>query len=336
MTDKYEKHIKVAVHIPAWNDYQLAINQALTLRQQEKSWNESTSNLFQIDVLIQISIHTAIIPTENRNQISDLADSVLEIQGHLDADTNIALGSIFAKQTIPDYFWILSTNDCVHPDLLKNLIHTIIQHPEASLIAADDLNLTRELVITDIMTNLDIGIPFGLISACIYKYEYFSEFLFLWPRFSFTGWGQLALLQFSVNEQEIMNLVTIPTRCFYERSLLEQQNQIESIYMSRVNYFHSFFGFPILVVAVYGTDTVKIRKVLRKWLFKNWYLINFYILKPQQKYTDRWLISMAKKSVSSTGILNHIIFTFAYLIPCVTFYKKYVILKNRISNYNNE
>lgn len=297
------------VYIPCHSDINLAIAQARSLRKQ------NIDRLFKL--FIEISVNNFKLDSDTQKDAYSVVDSLITHDELFLYDANIALGFYRSALVGPDYFWILSANDDVSHDSLRNLNDLIVLNPDVDLFTTNSLNEIKSFQMTDILNANYFGLCTGLISANIFKYEKFKNDLNASLFTCWTGWQHLAVIQSAINRYSFLNVLTFPSQNFYSQ-------KEETIEKNILKYSHGLYGMVALIfLSSKPTDR---KRFIRRYLLLNFYKLyrkekNFISMKPIVDEDDylMWNRDIAIALIKSSSLLNNFIFIFFSRIDFVKF-----------------
>jgi hypothetical protein len=236
----------------------------------------STGTDFGIDIEIQISINGV----EKIEGVAGIPyTSIIHTRSVIGADANICGGFLSALRSEPDYLWILSANEILASDTLKNLDRLIENHPECELFVANSDSRQGVLELDNVFLDVPSKLGLGLISGVVYQFNatknsYPQAVLFNW-----LGWGQLAVIQNYLSSTSKPLVREFPDSQIYAKPFtytpLPNQAKSEREIVRNL-YTHSFFGLPVLAFCLLGDDKKKLRRFQLRWIALNWYKINLF------------------------------------------------------------
>lgn len=273
------------VYIPCHTDFEMAILQASTLRNQFMSLDKKQKRYIERLIVI-ISVNGVELKEEQRLSIESVSDELIYSEIEIGADLNIAQGFARAIQRPSEFFWILSTNDKIGPNALSEVVNIFLDNPDCDLIGADENKFSRHIQISNILVNPIDGIHFGLISAVIYRTKNLINNFPTALKLNWTGWGQLGVIQTSCFTNETLSVVSIPKNVLFTEMASDRSDSEEDLKRNGLYYSHSFFGMPILIAALFARDRKAKRKFLRSWLFSNWFKVGFFSTMPNGSISD--------------------------------------------------
>ncbi len=262
---------KLLVYIPCHKDYEMAFVNARKIINQVL---ELESENLEVQILVSIN------GVEKFRDPGDLPFvNISHIQTVLGADANIAKGFVSALEICPDYLWILSANEKLVEDAMKNISDTITKYPKADLIVANAAGRNKRLEIDNVFLDLPPLLALGLISGVIYKFETTKDSYLQSTLFSWTGWGQLAVIQNFLSTNSTRYCHEIPDSFLYEKPYTFTPHavggQLEREIVKNL-YGHSFFGLPVLAFCLWQSELSLLRRFQTEWLKTNWFKLSFF------------------------------------------------------------
>lgn len=303
------------VYIPCHTDFEMAIFQASTLRNQFMSLNYKQKRYIE-ELIVIISVNGVELSEEQRLSIKSVSDELIYSVIEIGADLNIAQGFARAIQRPSEFFWILSTNDKIGPNALSEVVNIFLDNPNCDLIGADEKKFSRHIQISNILVNPIDGIHFGLISAVIYRTKNLIGNFPTALKLNWTGWGQLGVIQTSCFTNETLSVVSIPKNVLFSEMASDRSDSEKDFNRNAMYYSHSFFGMPILIAALFARDRKAKRKFLRSWLFSNWFKVGFFSTKPNDLVSNNlindpyWRQTIAEDLIRVSGFRSR----FAYFL----------------------
>ncbi len=259
------------IYIPCHKDYEMAFENARKLYLQQAS-----------PVLrgLEIKVFISINGVKNFTGPNDLPFlQISHIQEVLGADGNIAKGFVTGLEQNPDYLWILSANEELTEHAVDNLEEMILQNPEADLFIANAANRKGSINLHNVFCGLPPQLALGLISGVIYNFHSTKGSFLQSTLFSWTGWGQLAVIQDFLASNRDLVVIEFPDSDIYgipyTYSPDAKIDVSERTIVSNL-YSHSFFGLPVLAYCLLQTDTKLLKQFQKEWLLHNWFKINLF------------------------------------------------------------
>ena len=302
------------VYIPCHDDFEMARQQAISLRSQFLSLSKIyMSQIKKLSIII--SVNGVELSSQQQGWLASACDELMYMPVNIGADSNIALGFFKALQSHPEFFWLLSANDRVADSALEKVLQIFYSNPNCDLIIADNQTDSREFQVSNVLFNPLAGIHFGLISAVIYRSKNTIANFPSALKLNWTGWGQLAVIQTSCFTNGQLNIVSAPGSSLYSRPEDGDIHRNEMFEHNARYYSHSFFGMPILISALYANDDTLRRKYVRSWVFSNWYRVHSFSSHKsnvsQTRIIDEayWRQIIAQDIVRGNGLISWILYS---------------------------
>lgn len=263
--------VRLLVYIPCHKDYEMAFKNARKLSDQILGLQDAK---IELQTIISVN-NVGKIPS----QLSVPFTQVSHMQTYLGGDANITKGFVTALEVQPDYFWILSANEDLKEFAISNLSAVIHDNPNADLVVTNAAGRLGTLEINNVFLDQPSDLALGLISGVIYKFSSTKNSFVQATLFSWTGWGQLSVIQNFLSTASSRNLIEIPDSLLYEKpytfsadpTLSEDERELV-----RHLYSHSFFGLPVLASCLWKNDPKSLRRFQSQWIKFNWYKINSF------------------------------------------------------------
>ena len=278
------------VYIPCHVDYERAKENALKIRNQFADIQYSSlGQAFELRIVI--SVNGTELSREEFTGLTTSSDELIYFSEPVGADININQGFLQALKTEPDYFWILSANELLVKGSLRFLLEQILANNESDLYVTNSKNRRANYQTSNIFLDIPDGSGYGLISSVIYNYKTTHQSYSAGPRFAWTGWGQLAVLQTACNTLGNINVTEFPYELVYEKPFTDVGNNPKETEFEFVRgaYAHSFFGMVILIFAIFARDKRMRDRILLDWLRKNWFRISYFNLGVRKTFDSRFL-----------------------------------------------
>jgi hypothetical protein len=256
---------KLVIYIPAYFDYESAVAQSRLIQKERPESN--------LQIHVVISVNAVSLSATAVQDLIDSCDEFVYFSENLGGDTNINLGFLKALSLESDFLWILSANDLLLPGAIKMLTEYLENFSEdLAIIFRKHKNQTGSIDNAFLGEGADL--PIGLISAVVYRVSNFKDSFANALKFSWTGWGQLSVIQNSLFERGKLSYKILNQDEIYDRKVrISESNERMK---NQSNYRHSFFGYPLVIALLFGND-VKLRDtIIRGWLRNNWYKIGFF------------------------------------------------------------
>jgi len=296
-------------------DYERARENALKIRNQFIGIQDSKiGETFELRIVISVN-GIELSPTAI-SRLVESSDELIYFSEPIGGDTNINQGYIYALKVNPDYFWILSANELLVEGSIKYLLEVIQANDKSDLYVSNSKNRTTSYQTSNVFIDIPSGSGYGLISSVIYNYRSTHQSFSAGPRFAWTGWGQLAVLQNACNTLGTINVTEFPYELIYEKPFTDVgSNSTESEYeFVREAYAHSFFGMVALIFAIFARDKKMRDRVLLDWLRKNWFKIHYFDLGATRKinanypqFDPIWIRRFSIIILLSSGILSFLL-----------------------------
>ncbi|CAN2170272.1 hypothetical protein MCEMRH37_00030 [Candidatus Nanopelagicaceae bacterium] len=297
------------VYIPCHSDYQRALETALKIRSQYTQIQDtSVKNAFEFK--INISVNGVNIPTEHYNELEKSTDFLNYFSDPLGGDTNINQGFLKALEIQPDYFWILSANEFLVDGSINFILNSIMNNYDSDLYVTNSMNRSQTYSTSNVFIDIPPGSGYGLISSVIYNFEKTRGSFSAGPKFAWTGWGQLAVLQTACNILGSLKVTEYPDVHVYHEPFTDVRSNSGKTEFEFVRsaYAHSYFGMPILIFALFGRNRTIRNRVLFAWLEQNWFKMRYFKkgaqgdpdpLSPQ--FDSKWIQKLASRVLLTAG-----------------------------------
>lgn len=292
------------IYIPCYTDYQLAISQA----QKIQSLKKYIAPEMYLDVRVMISSNGVPFSADIKSEIENVCDYLNVIPFGISGDINITQGFFNAIKLEADYFWILSSNDCIADNFIQTIYNGLIKRRNIDLLVActsKQIGLRR---VTSVFEPENRDIPFGLISSVVYRTKNMSRNYDTAVQLNWTGWGQLATIEASCISLGGLNAFLVEESGLYIRSIRSVENKEEEDKRVRNGYAHSFFGMPIVISILQSANPEKRKKYLNGWIRSNWYLVNYFLGTDFKLWNSHiasnqiWLREIAFKAVGGASL----------------------------------
>lgn len=309
------------IYLPCYLDYELSLRQAKKIREiiQESELNSNFS------IKTMISINGIDLSYEQIKEVESLTDFQVIFPFGISGDINITQGFMHAIRLKADYLWILSSNDAVASSFVEAIQENLVERPEVDLLVgcnSNNLGIRRVSSVFDLENR---EIPFGLISAVIYRIARTSNNFDSAVQLNWTGWGQLATIEASCISRNGLTVSLIEEKSLYSRSIRGLDDPKKESERIRNGYAHSFFGMPIVINSLLSGDPKRQNRLLNEWVRSNWYLVN-YFLKTDFKLwnahlasNQSWLRTYAIAAIRNASPAYRILFTTSMKINLARF-----------------
>jgi hypothetical protein len=277
------------VYLPCYVDYEMALAQAIRIRELEKSKFIDMN----LKVEIVISCNGADLSLEDISKIRENSDYTNIFPFGISGDINITQGFMHAITLNADYLWILSSNDEISDHFLETIQVGLIQQRDANILVGCTSENYGIREINSVFDPANRDIPFGLISSVIYRTKAMANNFDSAVQLNWTGWGQLAAIEASCIALDGLSVSLVAESALYRRSSRTLEDPFEEKIRIRNSYTHSFFGLPIIISILHAAQPEKKRKYLNGWIWTNWYLVNYFLgtnfrLRNSHIQSSRW------------------------------------------------
>lgn len=310
------------VYIPCHSDYERARQSAILIRRQFDDFQDSNDNeKFVLKIIV--SANGVNISPEEQKKFEKSTDSFHYFSEPLGGDTNINLGFLKALEIKPNYFWILSANEFLVDGSISYILNTITSNVESDLYVTNSMNRSTSYQTSNVFIDIPPGSGYGLISSVIYNFNKMRGAFSAGPRFAWTGWGQLAVVQTACNILGSLKVTEIPDAFVYEKPFTDVNSGFEKSEFEfvRSTYAHSFFGMPILIFALFGRNKSIRNRVLLAWLKKNWFKLRYFKQGAQRQpdskhpqFDSRWIQQTARLILCVSGLAIFLLSTFGSVL----------------------
>ena len=281
INDLNSLQVTLLIYVPCFSDYELALANIRKINKQKNEFSDYPGKL-SLNIKVVLSINGIDLSAETLSEIKNEANQVTYFKESIGADSNIANGFMTALQDRPDFFWILSANEILKPSAISYLREKILTNSDKDIIITNSKEREGEYEISNVFIDLPAGLGLGFISGVVYNCKSMAFAFPAAPKFSWTGWGQLAVLQVACLKLKCLKVFEFPDSKVYEnpKTYLETTHQgympLTEFEVVRKNYQHSFFGMPILIASLYSRDP-KMRKLATSdWVKRNWFKIKYF------------------------------------------------------------
>lgn len=329
------------IYIPCHVDHERARENALKIRNQFiEIQGSKIGQAFELRIII--SVNGVELSQTAMSRLEESSDELIYFSEPLGGDTNINQGFLYALKINPDYFWILSANELLVEGSIKCIFEVILANPNSDLYVTNSMNRETTYHTSNIFIDIPDGSGYGLISSVIYNYKSTRQSFSAGPRFAWTGWGQLAVLQTVCNTLGRIIVTEFPYALVYEKPFTDVgNNPTESEYeFVRGAYAHSFFGMAVVVFAIFARDKKMRNRILLAWLRKNWFKIHYFNLGATRKinasypqFDPIWIRRFSILILSSAGTLSFLLTSLGSLLRIEKFRKIPVFISIKSSIY---
>ncbi len=299
------------IYIPCHSDYERAMETAARIRTQFDAIQDSKIKK-EFVLKIYISVNGINLSPEKYHELAEFADLINYFTEPLRADININQGFLKALEIKPNYFWILSANEYLVDGSINFILNSIVSNYESDLFVTNSLNRSTTYSTSNVFIDIPSGSGYGLISSVIYNFEKTRGAFSAGPRFAWTGWGQLAVLQTACEILGSLQVTEFPDLHVYRKPFtdVEPGSEISEFEFVRSAYAHSYFGMPILIFALFCRERSIRNRVLFSWLKKNWFKIRYFKKGSRGKrdsmypqFDPQWTQQIANLILITSGIL---------------------------------
>jgi hypothetical protein len=242
--------------------------------------NEIVSQVLRFkDQNLEIQILISINGVKNFRHPGEIPFTKISHVQTVLSDANIAKGFISALEIRPDYLWILSANENLAEEAIKNICDYINNYPEIDLFVTNAAGRNKRLEIDNVFLDLPPLLALGLISGVIYKFDSTKESYSQSTLFSWTGWGQLAVIQNFLRTKVTPNCHEFPDSFLYKRPYTFSPHAVNGEDEREVVknlYAHSFFGLPVLAFCLCRNEPKMLRTFQAEWLKANWFKLSSF------------------------------------------------------------
>lgn len=301
------------VYIPCYTDFEMAKRQAMNLRRQFELLDSQQKNYVN-KLSIIISVNAVKLTEAQLESLESVCDELIYTSIDIGADANIAQGFLKATQKSSEFFWILSTNDELGTGAINDILNTFLTNLDCDLVVADESKVSRIIDVSNVIYEPISGLHFGLISAVIYRSKKVNSNFPTALKLSWTGWGQLGVIQTACFTNKYLRVATIPKNALFSEMGADRLHESDELRRNGKYYSHSFFGMPLLISSLFAGDRKLKRKFLNSWLFSNWYKISLFSSQPQNYDQSNginepyWRQSLVEDLIKANGILPKVLY----------------------------
>ncbi len=310
-----DRNLSLLIYIPCHTDFKMALNTIAKIRNQDQD-RIKAGIAREVEIQIALSVNGAILSPRDKADLQNASDHFTHFTEDTGGDVNIGQGYLKALEIEPSYLWILSVNEFIVGNAISNLLQTLVSHPKTDIFIANSYNRFSTFELKNIFVGLPEGMSTGLISGVVYKYSSMKRSFSAGPRLSWTGWGQLAVIQYGCLTNGTLILTEFPDSNIYEKpvTFLNQKSELTEFEFVRTGYAHSFFGMVLLIYSLFPRDVEIRNKAIRSWLYRNWYKISYFKIGTQLKYNKNspqfdslWVQSLALGVLRKSGFRVRVI-----------------------------
>jgi hypothetical protein len=303
------------IYIPCHSDFEMALENADRVRVQFRKFGQN-SIYPNLAIQIVISVNGVELSRVEKNELERVADQLLVYSAHLGGDININQGFVKALEIEPDYFWILSANEILVENAIGNLFNKILSHPFSDVFITNSMDRTSTFETDNFFLDLPPGLGTGLISSVVYNFGTMQQAFSAGPRFGWTGWGQLAVIEFGCRSKGTLVVTEMPDSEIYLKpfTFLEDKPKSSEFEVVRKNYAHSYFGMVVLISILFAREQSKRNRILKLWLAQNWYKLRYFktgidisFKSRDPQFDSLWVQKFAFRILKSTGLTSFLI-----------------------------
>jgi len=328
------------IYIPCHEDYPSALEQLERINSARHLVN--SANTFHFDLTTIVSINCNSVPDFALLELSQKANELIDFGREINGDLNINLGFFHGLRTRADFLWILSANDLISIDALRQIMNEFASQESPDVVVG---SRGKTLGILELETILGSNLPdlaFGLISSVVYRTSCIAPVAHLGLQLGWTGWGQLAVLEASCIQNTSLKVSAIREDLMHERSPYPDQE----IWSYRENnwrkYSHSFPGLPVLMSLVYAHDQKRARSFIESWIRHNWFRRNLFLnLKTDdirasttnravQSFQRTWSRLLLPNAIGLSRVHYRLLFLLGRLVPDLRALLKFKIFRSII------
>jgi hypothetical protein len=300
---------KLLVYIPTHTDFKQAVAQSRKIK--------ACAFTADIEIKIIISVNGVELSCEELRQMEDSSDELIFHRENLGGDLNINLGYIRALSENADFYWVLSANDELNANGMESLLERIIKL-DADMLVIGFKNSKHTGILDNAFQGDGELLPIGLISSTIYQTHKFKRSFANSLKFSWTGWGQLSVIQNAIFEHGSLSYELIEEDSIYNRKT--KASISEQLRINQSSYRHSFFGYPLIVALLFSQDKPLQKKITRKWLSTNWYKIGYFkegksscVEHSATGYDVYWTERLSRGLIIYSGVFSPVLYAFGNL-----------------------
>jgi len=302
------------IYIPCHIDFELALENVTRIRRQCESIAQDSKAKLQVK--IALSVNGANLTDHEKQRLVSSVDYFTHFNENIGADTNINLGFLKALEVSPTHFWILSANEHLVENAILNISRYISDFPESDLYVTNSLGRLTTFEVSNFFLGIPAGLSTGLISGVIYNFQSMKASFSAGPRFSWTGWGQLAVIQYGSQVRGSLWVTEFPDSNLYEKpyTFLYGESDSNEFEVVRKNYAHSFFGMILLIFALFVRDRKSRNLATKSWVKRNWYKLAYFKAgtflsyeKTSPQFDSLWVQEMAIRILRTSGLLSRML-----------------------------
>ena len=327
------------IYIPCHLDFDLAFENIARIRKQHERDAKGT-NASSLQIKIALSVNGTSLTDIEKKKLENSVDYFTYFNENIGGDTNINLGFLKALEVSPTHFWILSANEHLVENAIGNISKFISDFPDSDLFITNSLNRLSTFEVRNFFTGIPTGLSTGLISGVIYNFRTMKSSFSAGPRFSWTGWGQLAVIQYGCQIRGSLLVTELPDSSVYEKpyTFLNGESISSEFEVVRKGYAHSFFGMILLIFALFSRDRKNRNLAIRSWVNNNWFKIAYFKVGTFLKYDKKspqfdslWVQELAVGILRNSGFISRILTEIGLFIRTEKWRKSSTLTKVRKS-----
>ena len=281
-----------------------------------------------IEVQIALSVNGTAMTSYEKFTLTDFTDYFSHYPEITSGDININQGFLKALEVNPEYLWILSVNEFLVESAISKLLQVIEANPETDIFIANAFARSSNFQIDNIFLGMPEGMATGLISGVVYNCSTMSQTFSAGPMFAWTGWGQLAVIHYSIVKNGRLLVTEFPDSIIYKKPItyLEYGESRSEFEIVRVRYAHSFFGMILLINALFARQAKTRKAAIRSWLLDNWYKISYFrigakisLVKNRPQFDSLWVEELALQVLRKYGPIVRLIVELSLILKLEKF-----------------
>ena len=326
------------IYIPCHEDYRGAFVQLDRINSVRSRVMSIGSTGFKIATCVSINCNS--IPQEILDELSQKSDELIDFGREINGDANINLGFLHGLRTRSDFLWILSANDLLRIEAIPHIMSEFASKDQPDVVVGsrgDTLGLFQfETILGSNLPEL----AFGLISSVVYRTSSINSVAHLGLQLSWTGWGQLAVLEAACIQNTNLKVFAIREELMHERSRYPDQEIWKYREGNWLKYSHSFPGLPVLISLIYASNERRARELVEAWILRMWSKRNFFLrlradevrVTPNNRaihsYQSSWSRLLLPNAIRLSRIQYRILFFLGRLVPDVRFFLRFKIFRS--------
>lgn len=321
MREMQNKIPLLLIYLPCYTDFRSSIIQAGKIQEVVKLYTPKLT----FEIRIMISVNGVNLGENDSNAIKKVSDFQVIYPFGISGDINITQGYMHSIRLQADYLWILSSNDSISDTFLETISTKLVADPTIDFLVACTSNNLGIREIDSVFSQSNRDVPFGLISAVVYRTSRISNNFDSAVQLNWTGWGQLAVIESACISLNGTRAVLVREVDLYNRSERTLVDPIQERARIRNGYSHSFFGMPILISVLYDNNPRKRAKLLNSWIQTNWYLVHYFLKTDFKLWSNHmasnqhWLRQLSFSAVKNASFLYRGVFRFSRYLDIARF-----------------